>query len=112
MLRTPLRRSEWLSAASNADVSIKLEGIQTTFSYKVRGALNAVLKLGDGSGRPALLLGPGLRRVFLFAIGCGKPAACPLFDGPHRQALGDDFTRERNGGSTGQSNKRFRMARR
>jgi threonine dehydratase len=36
VLRTPLRRSEWLSAACNADVSITLEGIQTTFSYKVR----------------------------------------------------------------------------
>jgi len=56
VLRTPLRRSEWLSAACNADVSIKLEGIQTTFSYKVRGALNAVLRLGDGSGRPPALV--------------------------------------------------------
>ena len=45
MVRTPLRRSAWLSAASQADVSIKLEGSQITFSYKVRGALNAVLQL-------------------------------------------------------------------
>jgi threonine dehydratase len=54
--RTPLRRSEWLSAASRADVSIKLEGIQTTFSYKVRGALNAVLQLGDGANHPPALV--------------------------------------------------------
>jgi len=54
--RTPLRRSEWLSAASQADVSIKLEGIQTTFSYKVRGALNAVLQLIDGPNRPPALV--------------------------------------------------------
>jgi threonine dehydratase len=53
--RTPLRRSEWLSAASRADVFIKLEGIQTTFSYKVRGALNVVLQLREGQNRP-----PGL----------------------------------------------------
>jgi threonine dehydratase len=54
--RTPLRRSEWLSGASDADVSIKLEGIQTTFSYKVRGALNAVLQLGDRPNRPPALV--------------------------------------------------------
>jgi threonine dehydratase len=56
VLRTPLRGSEWLSAASSADVSIKLEGIQNTFSYKVRGALNAVLQLGDRRARPAALV--------------------------------------------------------
>lgn len=56
MHRTPLRRSEWLSAASQADVSIKLEGIQTTFSYKVRGALNAVLQLIEGPDRPPALV--------------------------------------------------------
>ena len=54
--RTPLRRSDWLSAESRADVSIKLEGIQTTFWYKVRGALNAVLKLRDGPNRPPALV--------------------------------------------------------
>lgn len=37
-------------------MSIKLEGIQTTFSYKVRGALNAVLQLGDGPNRPPALV--------------------------------------------------------
>ena len=56
MHRTPLRRSEWLSAASHADVSIKLEGIQATFSYKVRGALNAVLQLIDAPDRPPALV--------------------------------------------------------
>ena len=37
-------------------MSIKLEGIQTTFSYKVRGALNAVLQLIDGPNRPPALV--------------------------------------------------------
>jgi threonine dehydratase len=54
--RTPLRRSDWLSAASHAEVSIKLEGIQATFSYKVRGALNAVLQLREGPNRPPALV--------------------------------------------------------
>ncbi len=55
-MRTPLRRSQWLSAASGADVSIKLEGIQTTFSFKLRGALNAVLRLQERQQHPPALV--------------------------------------------------------
>ena len=55
MLRTPLRRSEWLSASAGAGVSLKLESIQATCSYKVRGALNAVLRLKERGDDP-----PGL----------------------------------------------------
>jgi threonine dehydratase len=55
-VRTPLRPSQWLSAASGADVSIKLEGIQTTFSYKLRGALNAVLRLQERQQHPPALV--------------------------------------------------------
>lgn len=55
-MRTPLRHSPWLSAASGADVSIKLEGIQTTFSYKLRGALNAVLRLQERQEHPRALV--------------------------------------------------------
>ena len=47
MLRTPLRRSEWLSSASGGDVFLKLETLQPTYSYKIRGAVNAVLKLRE-----------------------------------------------------------------
>lgn len=49
ILRTPLRRSTWLSDASGGDVFLKLETLQPTFSYKLRGATNAVLKLVDRS---------------------------------------------------------------
>lgn len=45
MLRTPARRSEWLSKVSGGDVFLKLETLQPTHSYKIRGATNAVLKL-------------------------------------------------------------------
>lgn len=45
MLRTPLRRSEWLSEATGASVYLKLETLQPTFSYKIRGAWNAVLSM-------------------------------------------------------------------
>jgi len=51
VLRTPLRRSEWLSSHSGADVFLKLETLQPTFSFKIRGALNAVLHLLEDSAR-------------------------------------------------------------
>jgi threonine dehydratase len=43
--RTPLVRSAWLSAAAHADVRLKLECLQETHAFKIRGALNAVLEL-------------------------------------------------------------------
>jgi threonine dehydratase len=52
-MRTPLRHSPWLSAACGADVFLKLETLQPTFSYKIRGALNAVLKLVEDRGEDA-----------------------------------------------------------
>ena len=55
MLRTPLRRSEWLSRASGRDVYLKLETLQPTFSYKIRGAWNAVLALAERQQSPSLV---------------------------------------------------------
>jgi threonine dehydratase len=46
VLRTPVRRSEWLSNAA-ADVYLKLEIVQLTSSYKIRGAFNAALRLRE-----------------------------------------------------------------
>jgi threonine dehydratase len=42
---TPLRRSSWLSDAAGAEVFLKLECVQTTGSFKFRGALNALTRL-------------------------------------------------------------------
>ncbi len=50
MQRTPLRASPWLSRAASADVRLKLETLQPTFSFKVRGAINAVLRLREAHG--------------------------------------------------------------
>jgi len=41
--RTPLVRSQWLSAAAHAAVSLKLESLQVSHSFKFRGAFNAVM---------------------------------------------------------------------
>lgn len=50
MLRTPLRHSPWLSKAAGGEVFLKLETLQPTHSYKLRGATNAILKLADAGG--------------------------------------------------------------
>lgn len=50
MLRTPLRYSSWLSKAARGDVFLKLETLQPTHSYKIRGATNAILKLASSAG--------------------------------------------------------------
>lgn len=44
---TPLVRSAWLSERTGADVRLKLEIVQSTGSFKIRGALNALLRLGQ-----------------------------------------------------------------
>ena len=49
VLRTPLRRSEWLSRA-DASVHLKLEAVQLTSSYKIRGAFNAALRVRERGG--------------------------------------------------------------
>lgn len=43
--RTPLERSIWLSEATGADVSLKLDAFQPTGSFKVRGAVAAISHL-------------------------------------------------------------------
>ncbi len=45
--RTPLRRSSVFSNALDADVYFKLENQQTTGSFKLRGATNRLLTLGE-----------------------------------------------------------------
>ena len=56
VFHTPLRRSDWLSAATGGEVFLKIETLQPTFSYKVRGAMNAVLKLAEEGAEVAALV--------------------------------------------------------
>ena len=55
MLRTPLRRSEWLSGETGAEVYLKLETLQPTFSFKIRGAWNAVLAMRERGDSRAIV---------------------------------------------------------
>ena len=48
---TPLRHSPWLSSIADGSVFLKLESLNLTHSFKIRGALNAVLTLVE-EGRP------------------------------------------------------------
>src|SRR5258708_38850631 len=57
VLRTPVRRSEWLSGVSGGGAHLKLEVVQTTGPYKIPGAVKAAVPLpaGAGSGEPLRL---------------------------------------------------------
>ena len=45
--RTSLARSEWFSDALSATVYFKLENLQTTGSFKLRGATNRLMTLTE-----------------------------------------------------------------
>ena len=50
VLATPLRASAWLSSITGGDVRLKIESANLTGSFKIRGAMNAVLRLsGQGT---------------------------------------------------------------
>jgi threonine dehydratase len=49
--RTPLVSSAWLSAVAGAEVRLKLESLQVTNSFKIRGALNATASLAERRSR-------------------------------------------------------------
>lgn len=45
--QTPLEPSLWLSQQAGCEVYLKLENLQVTSSFKIRGALNKILSLGE-----------------------------------------------------------------
>ncbi|HET7231445.1 MAG TPA: pyridoxal-phosphate dependent enzyme [Longimicrobium sp.] len=53
--RTPLELSDALTAISGAQVHLKLEGLQRTGSFKVRGACNFVARLAEEDRRRGLV---------------------------------------------------------
>lgn len=53
--RTPLERSAHLSGVAGGDVWLKLECFQTTGSFKLRGALNALLSLDEAARQRGVL---------------------------------------------------------
>lgn len=59
VIRTPLVKSDWLSSQTGAEVFLKLESLQITRSFKLRGAWNAaqalIERLPPGEAPPALV---------------------------------------------------------
>ena len=49
---TPLQHSPWLSSIADGSVFLKLESLNLTHSFKIRGALNAALKLVEATRKP------------------------------------------------------------
>lgn len=54
---TPLIQSDWLSSLATAPVHLKVESMQPTRSFKIRGALNALLAVARGraASRPTIV---------------------------------------------------------
>src|SRR5687767_13374285 len=48
VLETPLRPSPWLSSISDGQVHLKIESANLTGAFKIRGAMNAALRLSEG----------------------------------------------------------------
>ncbi|MBO0798259.1 MAG: pyridoxal-phosphate dependent enzyme, partial [Blastocatellia bacterium] len=55
---TPLEYSSWLSQLTGAEVWLKLENLQHTGSFKLRGAMNKLLTLGEEQ-RPVVTASTG-----------------------------------------------------
>ena len=113
--RTPLIRSEALSAIAGADVSLKCENLQRTGSFKLRGAYNALASLsaearargivassagnhGLGVAQSARLLGmrarifvpasaPAVKRDGIVALGAEVDQTQPHYDEAHHAAV-------------------------
>lgn len=52
---TPLERSDWLSERAGCPVYLKLENVQRTRSFKIRGAYNAIATLPESERRRGLI---------------------------------------------------------
>ncbi|HYB96532.1 MAG TPA: pyridoxal-phosphate dependent enzyme [Vicinamibacterales bacterium] len=53
---TPLLPSSWLSSIADGDVYLKIESVNLTNSFKIRGALNAALRLTEGIDTPPVIV--------------------------------------------------------
>ena len=72
---TPLHESAWVSSVAGAQVWLKLESVQLTGSFKIRGAFNALLQLAAGAD---LQVGPNRKPQIVTASAGnhGRAIAC------------------------------------
>ncbi len=79
---TPLLPSSWLSSIADGAVFLKLESLNLTHSFKIRGALNAALKLMEGIDKqvPALVTASAGNHGRALALAAEKLGlACVVF---------------------------------
>jgi threonine dehydratase len=81
---TPLHRSQWLSDVAGVPVWLKLECVQVTGSFKIRGALNALMRLAATRGGPAEAIGPAKAGPCLRGE---KPGVVTASAGNHGRAI-------------------------
>ena len=68
---TPLRQSAWLSDRANANVFVKLDAVNLTGSFKIRGAFNAVLALLEqGDAHPLIVAASAGNHGRAIALAC------------------------------------------
>lgn len=72
---TPLLQSHWLSSIADGQVFLKIESLNLTSSFKIRGALNAALRLIEGEGRREALSPRELTMVTASAGNHGRALA-------------------------------------
>jgi len=69
---TPLEPSLPLSRATGADIHLKMENLQHTGSFKVRGAMNKMLALGDAERRNGVVAASTGNHGTAVAFAAGK----------------------------------------
>ncbi|WNJ16639.1 threonine/serine dehydratase [Pontibacter sp. G13] len=72
ILKTPVEYSPWLSRDTGAEVWLKLEHIQTTGSFKLRGAANHILSASEEARNRGLITASTGNHGSAFAYMCHK----------------------------------------
>jgi threonine dehydratase len=70
--KTPLVRSQYLSGLTGSDVYLKLENLQVTNSFKIRGALNRMMNLSADEKARGIIAASSGNHAQAVAIGAEK----------------------------------------
>lgn len=77
---TPVIKSEHFSSKHGRDIFLKLENLQPGHSFKVRGALNAVLSVPEEKRRRGIICASGGNHGLGVALACSKlQVPCKVF---------------------------------
>ena len=70
--KTPLVRSQYLSGLTGSDVYLKLENLQVTNAFKIRGALNRLIKLSPEEKAHGIIAASSGNHAQAIAVGAEK----------------------------------------